>query len=159
MQLASADGIASWGESTTRVRSCAEMWCDVTWSWSVESWNVIKSNHLPFCVFHLHHLCPSLKRCGPGMLLNTSQTTRMLAPPATALTLCSATSLDIEHWERLPQSAHTLLCHVTWRWALRTPSLVCHCPCTLHLATSRNIEHRGCPQFVTALLSAMSPHI
>ena len=145
------DGVASWGESMMRVGSCVETWCDVMWSWSVESWNVIKSNHLPFFVFHLHHPSPSLKRCGLETLLNTSQTTWMLVPPATALTLCSAMSLDVKHWECFPQSAHTLLCHVTWCWVSRMPSLVCHCPCTLCFATSPDVEHWGRPRSPNAM--------
>ena len=87
-------------------------------------------------VSHLHYLCPSLKRCGPGSeMLNASQTTWTPAPPATALTVCSAMTLDVEHRERLPRSAPALLS-----------------------ATSLDIECRGrLPQSTTALAPSTLP--
>jgi len=87
-------------------------------------------------VSHCHYLCPSLKRCGPGSeMLNASQTTWMPAPPATALTVRSATSLNVERQECLPQSAPTLLS-----------------------ATSLDIECRGClPRSTTTLAPSTLP--
>jgi hypothetical protein len=88
-------------------------------------------------ISHLHHPCPSLKRCGPGSesLLNASQTTWTPALPPTALALRSATSLDVERRERLPRSAPTLLS-----------------------ATTLDVERRGClPQFATALAPSALP--
>jgi len=95
-----------------------------------------KSNHLPsLTVSHLHYPCPSLKRCGPGSLLNASQTTWTPAPPATALTIRSATSLDVERRERIPWSAPTLLS-----------------------ATSLDVECRGrLPRSTTALTPSALP--
>ena len=72
------------------------------------------------------------------MCLNVSQTTWMPAPPATALSLCSNPSLDIERQERLPPSATALLS-----------------------ATSLDAEHRGrLPLSATALAhSALPRHL
>ena len=79
----------------------------------------------PSFISHLHHPCPSLKRCGPGseMLLNASQTTWTPASPPTALTLHSAKSLDVKRRERLSRSAPALLS-----------------------ATSLDVERRGRPR-------------
>ena len=69
------------------------------------------------------------------MCLNASQTTWTLALPATALTLRSATSLDVKHQERLSLSATALLS-----------------------ATSLDAEHRGClPLSATALAHSALP--
>jgi len=92
----------------------------------------------PTFISHLHHPCPSLKRCGPGSEtpLNASQTTWTPASPPTALTLHAATSLDVERRERLPRSAPTLLS-----------------------ATSLDVERRGClPRSATAFAPSALPH-
>ena len=69
------------------------------------------------------------------MRLNASQTTWTPVPPATALTLHSAMSLDIEHQEHLFLSATALLS-----------------------ATSLDAEHQGClPLSATALARSALP--
>jgi len=58
----------------------------------------------PTFISHLHHPCPSLKRCGPGL-----ETLQHGCRPPTALTLHCATSLDVKRRERHSRSAPALL--------------------------------------------------
>ena len=122
--------------------------------------------------------------CPHPLLCHVTRCRVSRTPPQSAPTLLSATSLDVERQGCLPWSATALApsalprhltssvedapglpqpsslpCHLTLSIEDTSPGLPMQCPCTLRFATSPNIERQGRPQFVTALLSAMSPHI
>jgi hypothetical protein len=65
---------------------------------------------------------------------------------------------SVEDAPGLPQPS-SLPRHLTLSVEDAYPGLPIQCPRTLCSATSPNVERPGCPRFVTALLSAMSPHI
>jgi len=132
MPLAFADGVVN-----QQVGSCRNvMRSHVIMTNIIVVWFLL-SPTTSFVSYH-HHPCPSLKRCGPHskMCLNASQTTWTPVPPATALTLRSVTSLDVERQEHLPLSATALLS-----------------------ATSLDAEHWGrLPLSATALARSALPH-
>ena len=122
-------------------------------------------------VSHLHHLCPSLKRCRPGSetLHNAFQTTWTPVPPATALILHSAMSLDVEHRECLPWSATPLLfatsldleCwrHLPWSATALTPSaLPCHPTSSIEDAPGLP-SPSSLPHHLTSSIENASPHL
>ena len=132
-------------------------------------------------ISHLHYLCPSLKRCGLGLeMLNTSQTTWTPAPPATALTIHSAMSLDVECREHLPRSAPALLsamsldvecqgCLPQSTIALAPSTLPSHPTSSIgdaspglplpSSATSLDVEHRRCLPHLPLPLHPLLCHI